>query len=484
MNKIYQDERLKAAYKQSLEETESKIKHWSEQKQKYQVLCDRLQTLPDLPSYEVTVPFGPYAFKKGQLVHTNEMLVHLGDKYFAEVTCKQAVEIARHRMDKIDKNQLDRLRQIKENLMKADEVTDKLRRESGEGFTDFNKENVPEPKDRRGKRVSRVLNEDQLKRIEENKKKLQQKKFDRTKESRKDEKNTEEVNKIFETDDSSESSANNEKMSADQLLKSMNNFCADNQEKYKEIEEKIEDCQSKNKSERKTNASEIIKKMKPQKNKLTAEEKAKHLKNFNEIFNEYNEEEGESDEETSDEESPQTFTKKRREVIFPANANDLKTDFVTSHRAVKKSLTWKLPPSTHLDSDDSEDDVIVQNDVETQKKVVNERNVIRFNHSKNESFQVSNDGLIRSPADVPTTIKSSSATSIPKSILKKSSHFECKEEKDVVISEKVLMKKALKLESRSIKTKVVEKCSIGQQGRNNSGSKKKRPSKFKLSQLK
>merc|ERR1712096_458952 len=145
--------------------------------------------------------------------------------------------------------------------MKADEVTDKLRRESGEGFTDFNKENVPEPKDRRGKRVSRVLNEDQLKRIEENKKKLQQKKFDRTKESRKNEKNTKEVNKIFETDDNSESSANNEKMSADQLLKSMNNFCADNQEKYKEIEEKIEDCQSKNKSERQDNAPEIIQKM-------------------------------------------------------------------------------------------------------------------------------------------------------------------------------------------------------------------------------
>ena len=109
---MYGDARLKAAYQQSLGETEGKIKHWSEQKQNYVDLSDRLRTLPDLPSYQITVPFGPYAFKRGEIVHTNEVTVHLGDKFFADVTCKQAIKLAEHRMEKIDEFQLNRLFQF------------------------------------------------------------------------------------------------------------------------------------------------------------------------------------------------------------------------------------------------------------------------------------------------------------------------------------------------------------------------------------
>jgi len=35
------------------------------------------------------VPFGPMAFIPGKLVNTNELTVHLGDSWFADVTCKQ-----------------------------------------------------------------------------------------------------------------------------------------------------------------------------------------------------------------------------------------------------------------------------------------------------------------------------------------------------------------------------------------------------------
>lgn len=44
------------------------------------------------------VPFGNNAFSKGKLVHTNEVMVLLGDNWFAEVSAKQATAIATRRI--------------------------------------------------------------------------------------------------------------------------------------------------------------------------------------------------------------------------------------------------------------------------------------------------------------------------------------------------------------------------------------------------
>ena len=44
------------------------------------------------------VPFGKLAFMPGQLVHTNEILVLLGDNWFVERSAKQAAEIVDRRM--------------------------------------------------------------------------------------------------------------------------------------------------------------------------------------------------------------------------------------------------------------------------------------------------------------------------------------------------------------------------------------------------
>ena len=43
------------------------------------------------------VPLGRFAFMPGQLYHTNEILVLLGDNWFAKRTAKQAIEIAERR---------------------------------------------------------------------------------------------------------------------------------------------------------------------------------------------------------------------------------------------------------------------------------------------------------------------------------------------------------------------------------------------------
>jgi hypothetical protein len=48
------------------------------------------------------VPLGPMAFMPGELVHTNEVLVLLGDNYFAEQSATQAVAIMQRRIGVID----------------------------------------------------------------------------------------------------------------------------------------------------------------------------------------------------------------------------------------------------------------------------------------------------------------------------------------------------------------------------------------------
>ena len=44
------------------------------------------------------VPLGPLAFMPGRLIHTNEILVLLGDNWFAERSAKEAVEIVKRRV--------------------------------------------------------------------------------------------------------------------------------------------------------------------------------------------------------------------------------------------------------------------------------------------------------------------------------------------------------------------------------------------------
>lgn len=44
------------------------------------------------------VPFGPMAFMPGKLIHTNEVMVLLGDNWFAEVSAKHSCEIISRRL--------------------------------------------------------------------------------------------------------------------------------------------------------------------------------------------------------------------------------------------------------------------------------------------------------------------------------------------------------------------------------------------------
>ncbi|GFS48512.1 unconventional prefoldin RPB5 interactor [Trichonephila inaurata madagascariensis] len=93
-----QVKRLKEEQGKALQACIEKIAQWEKFKADYEALKQQLQTLPDAVSYDITVPFGSNAFTMGKMVHTNEVMVLLGDNWFAEVSAKQAAVIAERRI--------------------------------------------------------------------------------------------------------------------------------------------------------------------------------------------------------------------------------------------------------------------------------------------------------------------------------------------------------------------------------------------------
>nr|XP_045597571.1 unconventional prefoldin RPB5 interactor-like [Procambarus clarkii] len=89
---------LQKEHKERLGRVEEEIAKLQTFKKDYEHLLKRLLSLPDKTAHEVMVPFGPLAFMPGHLVHTNEILVLLGDNWFAERSAKQAAGIVRRRL--------------------------------------------------------------------------------------------------------------------------------------------------------------------------------------------------------------------------------------------------------------------------------------------------------------------------------------------------------------------------------------------------
>uniref|UniRef100_K3XII2 Uncharacterized protein n=1 Tax=Setaria italica TaxID=4555 RepID=K3XII2_SETIT len=60
-------------------------------------LVSLVNRLPDELSHEIMVPFGGAAFFPGRLIHTNELMVLLGEGYYAERSAKQTTDILHRR---------------------------------------------------------------------------------------------------------------------------------------------------------------------------------------------------------------------------------------------------------------------------------------------------------------------------------------------------------------------------------------------------
>ena len=95
-------ERVRESQKLALEETRKRGKVWSKHKQDYTKLKSVLSTLNDKTSHRTMVPLGSKAYMEGTLVHTNEIMVLLGDNWFAERSTSQASEICDRRISRCD----------------------------------------------------------------------------------------------------------------------------------------------------------------------------------------------------------------------------------------------------------------------------------------------------------------------------------------------------------------------------------------------
>ena len=95
-------EKLRENHTHALEETRRRGKVWSKHKEEYVKLKSVLSTLNDKTTHKTMVPLGSKAYMEGTLVHTNEIMVLLGDNYFAERSTSQASEICDRRIGRCD----------------------------------------------------------------------------------------------------------------------------------------------------------------------------------------------------------------------------------------------------------------------------------------------------------------------------------------------------------------------------------------------
>ena len=118
LSKLTEQVRLKA------EATKEKGRVMLQHREDYCNLTQRLESLSDVTQHKVMVPMTSKAFMPGKLVHTNEILVLLGDNWFVETSAKNAAAIAQRRVKGCD--------EILDNLQQELELEQGWRKQVGE----------------------------------------------------------------------------------------------------------------------------------------------------------------------------------------------------------------------------------------------------------------------------------------------------------------------------------------------------------------
>ncbi|XP_011684879.1 PREDICTED: unconventional prefoldin RPB5 interactor [Wasmannia auropunctata] len=96
--KNYQQILLDTVLAQKLEQNEKQIKTITDYRNRHKKVIEGLQVYPLSLSENCLVPIGKRAFMKGKLTHTNEILVSLGDGYFAKYSASQAIALCNRRI--------------------------------------------------------------------------------------------------------------------------------------------------------------------------------------------------------------------------------------------------------------------------------------------------------------------------------------------------------------------------------------------------
>ncbi|XP_050208515.1 uncharacterized protein LOC126657788 isoform X2 [Mercurialis annua] len=106
-------------------------------------LINLISSLPDELHHDVMVPFGKAAFFPGKLIHTNELMVLLGEGYYAERTAKQTVEILKRRAKVLD-SQVESLKANIKDLRAEASFFDSTASEAAEGLVEIREDYVEE----------------------------------------------------------------------------------------------------------------------------------------------------------------------------------------------------------------------------------------------------------------------------------------------------------------------------------------------------
>ncbi len=133
---------------------------FAKHKDEYTRLASTLATLADEPQRPALVPLGKKAFMCGRLIHTNEVLVLLGENWFAERSAKQAGEICQRRLkrchemlDKLmeERKLLEGWKKESEKIEEGVEIREEYEEEMEKKWREKHKESVRKEKQSRVK---------------------------------------------------------------------------------------------------------------------------------------------------------------------------------------------------------------------------------------------------------------------------------------------------------------------------------------------
>eukprot|EP00126_Sphaerothecum_destruens_P004433 Sdes_comp18189_c0_seq1m7718 len=137
--------KLNSFYENAYFECQNRLHRWKKFEQDYQNLSQRLSKISDETKHSIMVPFGKHAFMPGELIHTNEVLVLLGDNYFVERSAKQSIEMIERRLIYVQENLSKTYKEISEleirsNLEEnSDEIIEIEETLDGEPFSESTK---------------------------------------------------------------------------------------------------------------------------------------------------------------------------------------------------------------------------------------------------------------------------------------------------------------------------------------------------------
>ncbi|CAB3980823.1 unconventional prefoldin RPB5 interactor-like [Paramuricea clavata] len=148
--------RLQEEQEKTLKNCETMIEKWEKFKEDYEAVDKLLNDLPHKTTHDVMVPIGPLAFMPGQLIHTNEIMVLLGDNWFAERSATQAVEIAKRRLESVEEY-LSNLHKEHENILSHMSFTNNVvNTRTQNDFQEIKEELTEKDRQRQDKKSRRV----------------------------------------------------------------------------------------------------------------------------------------------------------------------------------------------------------------------------------------------------------------------------------------------------------------------------------------